>query len=95
MTTSSSSNSYIQNSQLYINPTLTTLSAGLTNEQIFNGANYTLSDCTTTNQSACTVSSSYSTGTVINPVMSARLSTMGKKNIQYGKVEVKAKLPSG
>lgn len=43
----------------------------------------------------CTVSSLATSGTVINPVMSARLSTKGKKSIRFGKVEVRAKLPRG
>ena len=34
-------------------------------------------------------------GTVINPVMSARLTTKNSHHIQYGKVEIKAKLPRG
>ncbi|KAI5996066.1 glycoside hydrolase family 16 protein [Pisolithus marmoratus] len=43
----------------------------------------------------CTAVSSASAGTVINPVMSGRINTRGKKSIKYGKVEVKAKLPQG
>jgi beta-glucanase (GH16 family) len=34
-------------------------------------------------------------GSVINPVRSARLTTQGKHNITYGKIEVVAKLPRG
>lgn len=44
---------------------------------------------------ACTAISSEQVGTVINPVMSGRINTRGKKSIQYGKVEVRAKLPQG
>ncbi|KAI6129299.1 glycoside hydrolase family 16 protein [Pisolithus croceorrhizus] len=43
----------------------------------------------------CTAVSSASAGTVINPVMSGRINTQGKKSIKYGKVEVRAKLPQG
>lgn len=43
----------------------------------------------------CTAVSSASSGTVINPVMSGRINTQGKKSIKYGKVEVRAKLPQG
>jgi beta-glucanase (GH16 family) len=39
--------------------------------------------------------SNATTGTVINPAMSARISTKGKRSIRYGKVEVRAKLPQG
>ncbi|EIW76065.1 glycoside hydrolase family 16 protein [Coniophora puteana RWD-64-598 SS2] len=44
---------------------------------------------------ACTAYSDSAAGTVINPVMSARLNTRGKKSIAYGRVEVRAKLPQG
>ena len=47
------------------------------------------------NGSACTASTSDSLGRVINPVMSARISTKGKVGIRYGRVEIKAKLPRG
>ncbi|KAF9493658.1 concanavalin A-like lectin/glucanase [Pleurotus eryngii] len=43
----------------------------------------------------CAVSSNQALGKVINPVLSARLSTRGKKSLKYGKVEVRAKLPKG
>ncbi|KAF4607361.1 hypothetical protein EYR38_001429 [Pleurotus pulmonarius] len=43
----------------------------------------------------CGVSSNQALGKVINPVLSARLSTRGKKSLKYGKVEVRAKLPKG
>lgn len=41
-------------------------------------ASYTLNDCTSSNTSACTATSDGST-TVINPTMSARLTTRGKE----------------
>ncbi|KAF8132286.1 glycoside hydrolase family 16 protein [Boletus edulis] len=44
---------------------------------------------------ACTAVSSAQAGSVINPVMSGRINTRGKKSIKYGKVEVRAKLPQG
>ena len=93
MTTDSSSNLFISNNQLYIMPTLT--SDVISSASIFNGANYTLEGCTTSNTSACTVQSNSLVGSVINPVQSARINTQGKKNIRYGKVEVRAKLPRG
>jgi len=93
MTTDSSSNLYISNSQLYIMPTLTSDTIPLAN--ILDGGNFTLQGCTTANRTACSVESNQSLGTVINPVQSARISTQGKKNIRFGKVEIRAKLPSG
>jgi beta-glucanase (GH16 family) len=93
MTTGSSNNSFIQNSQLYIVPTLTSDVIG--RNAIFDGYTYNLTGCTNTNLTACGVVSNGTTGTVINPAMSARISTKGKRSIRYGKVEVRAKLPTG
>ncbi|KAM6494910.1 glycoside hydrolase family 16 protein [Amanita muscaria] len=91
MTTTSDTNLFLRNSQLYIYPTLT--SDTVTN--VLNGGNYTLSGCSTKNHTACTAVSNAAKGSVINPVMSARINTKGKKSIRYGKVEFRAKLPRG
>lgn len=93
MTTDSSSNLYLSNGQLYIMPTLT--SDTIPSSSIFNGGNFTLQGCTTGNKSACTIQSNQKLGSVINPVQSARINTQGKKNIKFGKVQVRAKLPRG
>jgi hypothetical protein len=93
MATGSSNNSFIRNGQLYIVPTLTSDVIG--RNAIFDGYTYNLTGCTNTNLTACGVVSNATTGTVINPVMSARISTKGKRSIRYGKVEVRAKLPKG
>jgi len=44
---------------------------------------------------ACSAVSNVTTGQVINPVQSARLSTRKSASIQYGRVEVRAKIPTG
>jgi hypothetical protein len=93
MATASSNNSFIRNGQLYILPTLTSDVIG--QDAIFNGYTYNLTGCTNTNLTACGAVSNITTGAVINPVMSARISTKGKRSIQYGRVEVRAKLPKG
>jgi len=93
MTTASNDNLFTRNSQLYIKPTLTSDTIG--KDKIFDGANFTLTGCTSTNSSACSVSSSERLGTVINPVQSARLTTKSSYSIAFGKVEVRAKLPRG
>lgn len=77
-------------------PTLT--EAHLGTEAISNG--YTLNltvdgTCTSTNVSQCAVVSNSSLGTIINPVMSARMTTKNKASIKYGKVEVEARMPTG
>ena len=63
------------------------------------GSNSTTSSNSTSSPgsgaNACTAVSSAQAGTVINPVMSGRINTRGKKSIKYGKVEVRAKLPQG
>ncbi|KAI5117892.1 hypothetical protein M0805_001977 [Coniferiporia weirii] len=93
MTTSSSDNLYIKNGQLYIMPTLTSDEIG--EGAVLDGHTYNLTGCTSTNVSACSVTSKQSTGTVINPVKSARITTANKSSIAFGKVEVVAKLPQG
>lgn len=95
-TTSSTNNSFVEDSTLYIVPTLTSDQLGT--DAIING--YTLNltadgTCTSTNVSQCVAVSNSSQLTVINPVQSARLITKNAVNIKYGKVEVKAKFPSG
>jgi hypothetical protein len=47
------------------------------------------------NTSACSASTSSAHGTVVNPVMSARLTTKGAVGVTYGRVEVVAKIPRG
>ncbi|KAI0036401.1 concanavalin A-like lectin/glucanase domain-containing protein [Vararia minispora EC-137] len=97
MTTNSQSNLFIKNGQLYIMPTLTTETGGVSYDQLFNGGSISLSGCTAQSKANCTVSSSNSSQTTIPPVQSARLSTMNyaSGSIRYGKVEVVAKLPTG
>ncbi|KAA1470751.1 glycoside hydrolase family 16 protein [Dentipellis sp. KUC8613] len=93
MTTTSTNQSFIRNNQLYILPTLTSDVIG--HDAIFDGHTFNLTGCTNTNLTACGAVSNKTSGAIINPVMSARISTRGKKSIRYGRVEVKAKLPRG
>ncbi|KAL0959390.1 hypothetical protein HGRIS_014639 [Hohenbuehelia grisea] len=109
MTSKSSDNAFIRNNQLYIYPTLTSITGGVDKAKILDGGNFTLAGCTasaasvadsanknrTAATSNCAVRSSAGLGTAINPVRSARINTKGKKSIRYGKVEVRAKLPRG
>ncbi|PPQ75059.1 hypothetical protein CVT26_012061, partial [Gymnopilus dilepis] len=90
MTTDSSDNLFVQNGELFIMPTVTSAKVG----NIYQG-NFTLQGCTAGNSTGCTVVANQLRGTVINPVQSARINTKGKKSIKYGKVEVRAKLPTG
>lgn len=61
-------------------------SAATAPDQPFNLAGYT---------AACSAVSNATTGQVINPVQSARLSTRKSASIKYGRVEVRAKIPTG
>ena len=61
-------------------------SAGIAADQPFNLAGYT---------AACSAVSNATTGQVINPVQSARLTTRKSASIKYGRVEVRAKIPTG
>ncbi|PPQ94690.1 hypothetical protein CVT25_009545 [Psilocybe cyanescens] len=91
MTTGDSDNLFLRNGELYIMPTLTSDKV----DNVLDGGKFTLDGCTTDNKTACSATSDQSLGTVINPVQSARINTKGNKSIRYGKVEFRAKLPTG
>lgn len=93
MTTSSTNNSYVKDGFLHIVPTLTSDVIGT--DAIFDSYTFNLTGCTNTNLSSCGAVSNKTTKTVINPVQSARLTTLNSASIQYGKVEIRAKLPKG
>ena len=93
MTTDSSTNSFVKDGKLYILPTLTSDVIG--QAAVFNDYTYNLTGCTNEKWQACGAVSNSTTGTVINPVQSARLTTRKTHNIQFGKVEVVAKIPRG
>jgi beta-glucanase (GH16 family) len=93
MTTDSSNNSYVKDGKLYLMPTLTSDVIG--SDAIFDGHMYNLTDCTGANYTSCGLVSNRSTGAVIPPVMSARISTRLSHSIRFGRVEVVAKIPRG
>ncbi|KAF8996472.1 concanavalin A-like lectin/glucanase [Hymenopellis radicata] len=107
MTTNSPNNSFVHDGALYILPTLTEDSIG--SDAILDGHVFNITDCTfnITRGISYTQSSTHDPFTlnhrhrqlvvnsIINPVQSARLSTRKTASIRYGKVEVRAKLPTG
>jgi beta-glucanase (GH16 family) len=93
MTTDSPTNSFVKDGKLYIVPTLTSDVIG--RDAIFDGYTYNLTGCTNEDRTACGVVSNSTAGIVINPVQSARLTTRKSLSIQFGKVEVRAKIPRG
>jgi hypothetical protein len=98
-TTNDSRNAYIDAEGLHIIPTLTVDDTDITPAEILDG--YTLNlttdgTCTSSDSGfSCSIYSNKTSGDIINPVRSARLTTKGKKTIKYGKVEVVAKMPKG
>ncbi|KAL3488154.1 concanavalin A-like lectin/glucanase domain-containing protein [Aspergillus germanicus] len=105
-TTDDPSNSYVDAQGLHIVPTLTLDTTDITPGQMMDGYVLNLTrdgTCTSKDQrlsdlsqiSRCAIRSNATTGQIINPVRSARLTTAGKKTIKYGRVEVVAKLPRG
>jgi beta-glucanase (GH16 family) len=101
-TTDDKANSFTDEDGLHIVPTLTTETTGINDDQLLNG--YTLNltktgdgdgTCTSDDYKQCSIRSNGTTGVIIPPVRSARLSTKGKKSIKYGRVEVVAKMPRG
>ncbi|KAH8113143.1 putative member of glycoside hydrolase family GH16 [Phellopilus nigrolimitatus] len=93
MTTNTPNNSFVEDGILYIVPTLTSDVIG--SSAVFNGHTFNITGCTSLNVSACGAVSNSTTQTVINPVQSARLTTVNSTSIQYGRVEIRAKIPSG
>ncbi|EIW53031.1 concanavalin A-like lectin/glucanase [Trametes versicolor FP-101664 SS1] len=93
MTTASENNSFVRDGRLYLVPTLTSDVIGTAN--IFNGHTFNLTGCTDANQTSCGAVSNDTLGTVIPPVMSARVHTRQPYSIRYGRVEISAKLPRG
>jgi Glycosyl hydrolases family 16 len=97
-TTSDSTNVYTDENGLHIVPTLTINSTDITTAELFNGYTLNLTSqgiCSATDAGNCVKVSNSTLQTMINPVRSARITTQGKHNITYGKVEVTAKLPRG
>ncbi|THH11526.1 hypothetical protein EW145_g573 [Phellinidium pouzarii] len=93
MTTNSRNNSFIEDGVLYIVPTLTSDVIG--SAAVIDGFTYNITGCTSLNASACGAVSNLTTRTVINPVQSARLTTINSSSIQFGRVEIRARNPSG
>jgi len=91
MTTTDPANSFIQNGNLIIKPTLQDPSLITTN----NILNLQSAGCTGSNYYSCVVATNITNGTIVNPVKSARLNTKKGASIKYGRVEVTAKLPVG
>ncbi|BFZ64386.1 hypothetical protein YB2330_005529 [Saitoella coloradoensis] len=95
-TTADSDNSYVQDGKLFIVPTLT--NASLTSNEINNGYTVNLTatgECTSTTKYNCVITSNTTTGQIIPPIKSARLTTKASASIKYGRVEVRARLPKG
>jgi hypothetical protein len=97
-TTDDPKNAYTDAEGLHIVPTLTTETTNITPEQIYDGYRLNLTTdktCSSSDVTMCSIYSNKTTGDIINPVRSARMTTKGKRSIQYGKIEVVAKMPKG
>ncbi|KAF4543854.1 Glycosyl hydrolase [Lasiodiplodia theobromae] len=99
-TTDDPKNIFTDAEGLHIVPTLTTESTNITLDQMYDKYVVNLTtDGTCTHPrldiDSCSIRSNVTAGAIINPVRSARINTKGKKTIQYGKVEVVAKMPKG
>jgi beta-glucanase (GH16 family) len=92
MTTNTNENAFVQDGMLVIKPTLQDANLIESNNVI-----NLLSDgsCSSTVWSDCVAVTNTTNGTIVNPVKSARISTIKGASIQYGKVEVEARLPAG
>lgn len=91
-TTSTDENVFVKDGILTIKPTLQDAHLIETNNII----NLTASGlCTSDVWSSCVVSTNTTNGTIVNPVKSARISTKKGATIQFGRIEVVAKMPAG
>ncbi|ORY29215.1 concanavalin A-like lectin/glucanase [Rhizoclosmatium globosum] len=103
LTTDAPSNSYVKDGSLYIKPTLTTVtgaeffkqamtdSALLTSNMTLNLTSYGCFG----GDASCYRNANITNGTMIPPVMSARLTTKGKFNFKFGKGEIQFRAPRG
>jgi hypothetical protein len=73
-------------------PTLTVDTTDITPAELLDGYTLNLTTmgvCTSDDPfNSCSIYSNKTSGDIINPVRSARLTTKGKKSIKYGRVEV-------
>ncbi|RDW95070.1 hypothetical protein BP5796_00833 [Coleophoma crateriformis] len=92
MTTADAENSWIENGQLHIRPTLQDETLIDTNSVINLTAAGT---CTSVIMSNCVAVTNTTNGTIVPPVKSARLNTKKGASIKFGKVEVTAKISKG
>ena len=97
-TTTDSKNAYTDAEGLHIVPTLTTESTDITDAQIYNGYTVNLTrdgTCSSKDYTLCSIRSNKTSGDIIPPIRSARLTTQGKRTMRYGRIEVEAKMPKG
>lgn len=93
------SNSFVQDGVLFIKPTLTENRIGREN---LNGNNYVMDmwggspvdQCTGNNFYGCSRTAGAG-GNMLNPIQSAKLTTVNSFSFKYGRVEIVAKLPRG
>ncbi|CAG7825767.1 unnamed protein product [Allacma fusca] len=95
MYVNSRSNSYARDGYLYIRPTLTSDRYGV--DFVYNGqlsieGSIPVEECTSTANWGCNRSGNYPD--VINPAMSAKIRTADSFYFKYGRVDVRAKIPS-
>lgn len=90
-TTNTDENVFIKDGELWIKPTLQ--EANLVNFN--NKLDLTGKGCTSSAWTDCHAVTNTTNGTIINPVKSGRINTKKGAQIQYGRVEVSAKLPVG
>lgn len=91
MTTNSSANTFIENGNLVIKPTFQ--DQNLINNN--NTINLLGNGCTSDDWYSCVTTTNTTNGTIVDPVLSARINTKKGASIRFGRVEVEAKLPRG
>lgn len=96
-TTDSEANTYVEDGKLYLVPTLTVENFwppyfnmdGLKIDLAASG------NCTGLTEKDCTMGNNHNEGRMLNPIQSTRITTKKSHAIRYGKVEVRARTPTG
>ncbi|KAI9092437.1 gram negative bacteria binding protein 1 [Phlyctochytrium arcticum] len=97
--TNNRTNSFVKNGVLNIRPTFTSDIIG--EDKVLDGGVIDLNGnengvhCTDPSYYGCMRTSSAAENRIINPIQSARISTVNSANIRFGRVEVRAQLPVG
>lgn len=92
-TTTTNENVFVQDSVLFIKPTVRDESVIKNNKSVTDL--FKSHTCSSTLWSDCVIHTNLTNGTIINPVASARINTKKGAKIKFGRIEIEAQMPQG